>query len=102
MPKTLFFVCGEPWGEAYAARGARAFRERFPAVPMEGIGSTLLAAEGVGLLRDYGDISVIGVTEALRRLPAIRAALSAATERASRPDIGGVGLGGFPAFHLRG
>src|SRR3989337_557414 len=101
MPKTLFFVCGERSGEAYAARVARAFRERFPAVPMEGIGSTLLAAEGVGLLRDYGDISVIGVTEALRRLPAIRAALSAATERVSRPDIGAVVLVDFPDFNFR-
>ena len=37
MPKTLFLVCGEPSGEAYAARVARAFRGRFPGVPMEGI-----------------------------------------------------------------
>jgi lipid-A-disaccharide synthase len=101
MPKTLFLVCGEPSGEAYAARVARAFRGRFPGVPMEGIGSALLAAEGVGLLRDYGDISVIGVTEALRRLPAIRAALAAATERLSRPDIGAVLLVDFPDFNFR-
>ncbi len=101
MPKTLFLVCGEPSGEAYAARVARAFRGRFPGVPMEGIGSAVLAAEGVRLLRDYGDISVIGVTEALRRLPAIRAALSAATERVSRPDIGAVLLVDFPDFNFR-
>jgi len=101
MPKTLFLVCGEPSGEAYAARVARTFRNRFPGVPMEGIGSTLLAAEGVKLLRDYGDISVIGITEALRRLPAIRAALSAATERASRSDIGAVLLVDFPDFNFR-
>jgi len=68
---------------------------------MEGIGSALLASEGVSLLRDYGDISVIGVTEALRRLPAIRAALSAATERVRRPDIGAVLLVDFPDFNFR-
>jgi len=68
---------------------------------MEGIGSALLASEGVRLLRDYGDISVIGVTEALRRLPAIREALSAATERVSRPDIGAVLLVDFPDFNFR-
>ena len=101
MPKTLFLVCGEPSGEAYAARVARAFRSRYPGVPMEGIGGALLASEGVRLLRDYGDISVIGVTEALRRLPAIRAALSAATERVSRPDIGAVLLVDFPDFNFR-
>ena len=101
MPKTLFLVCGEPSGEAYAARVARVFRSRFPGVSMEGIGSALLAAEGVKLVRDYGDISVIGVTEALRRLPAIRDALSAASERASRPDIGAVLLVDFPDFNFR-
>ena len=101
MPKTLFLVCGEPSGEAYAARVARAFRSRFPDVPMEGIGSALLASEGVSLLRDYGDISVIGVTEALRRLPAIRAALSAAMERVRRPDVGAVLLVDFPDFNFR-
>jgi len=101
MPKTLFLVCGEPSGEAYAARVARAFRRRFPDVPMVGIGSTLLAAEGVGLLRDYGDISVIGITEVLRRLPKIRAVLSAATERVRRPDIGAVLLIDFPDFNFR-
>ena len=101
MPKTLFLACGEPSGEAYAARVARAFRRRFPAVPMEGIGSALLASEGVRILRDYGDISVIGVTEALRRLPAIRASLSAATARVRRPDIGAVLLVDFPDFNFR-
>jgi lipid-A-disaccharide synthase len=101
MPKTLFLACGEPSGEAYAARVARAFRARFPAVPMEGIGSSRLAAEGVKILRDYGDISVIGITEALRRLPAIRGTLSAATERVNRPDIGAVLLVDFPDFNFR-
>ncbi len=101
MAKTLFLACGEPSGEAYAARVARVFRGRFPGVPMEGIGSALLASEGVSILRDYGDISVIGVTEALRRLPAIRAALSTVTERVSRPDIGAVLLVDFPDFNFR-
>jgi len=68
---------------------------------MEGIGSALLAAEGVKILRDYGDISVIGFTEALRRLPAIRAALSAVTDRVRRPDIGAVLLVDFPDFNFR-
>ncbi|GAB4229974.1 MAG: lipid-A-disaccharide synthase [Deltaproteobacteria bacterium] len=101
MPKTLFLVCGEPSGEAYAARVAHRFRRRFPEVPIEGIGGERLASEGVKLLREYGDISVIGVTEALRRLPAIRSALSAAVDRVRRPDIGAVLLVDFPDFNFR-
>jgi lipid-A-disaccharide synthase len=101
MPGTLFLLCGEPSGEAYAARVARAFRERFPGVPMEGIGSSRLEGEGVKLLRDYGDISVVGVTEVLRHLPAIRNALGAVKERISRPDIGAVVLVDYPDFNFR-
>jgi lipid-A-disaccharide synthase len=101
MPRTLFLLCGEPSGEAYAARVARMFRRRFPGAPMEGIGGPLLEAEGVTLLRDYGDISVVGVTEVLRHLPAIRSALSAATDRVRRPDIGAVVLVDYPDFNFR-
>ncbi len=101
MPKTLLLLCGEPSGEAYAARVAEAFRRRFPRVPMEGIGSSRLEAKGVTLLRDYGDISVVGFTEVLKHLPAIRSALSAATERVRRPDVGALVLVDYPEFNFR-
>lgn len=99
--KTLFLLCGEPSGEVYAARVARAFRERYPDVPLEGIGSSRLEREGVRLLRDYGDISVMGFTGVARRLPAILGALRAAKERVARPDIGAVVLVDFPDFNFR-
>ncbi|RJP20106.1 MAG: lipid-A-disaccharide synthase [Deltaproteobacteria bacterium] len=100
-PKTLFLLCGEPSGEAYAARVAREFRRRHPGVPMEGIGGARLADEGVKLLLDYGAISVVGVTEVLTHLPAIRSALAAATGRVLRPDIGAVVLVDYPDFNFR-
>jgi lipid-A-disaccharide synthase len=99
--KTLFLLCGEPSGEVYAARVARAFRARYPDVPLEGIGSARLEGEGVRLLRDYGDISVMGFTGVARRLPAILGALRSAEERVSRPDIGAVVLVDFPDFNFR-
>jgi lipid-A-disaccharide synthase len=101
MPRTLFLLCGEPSGEVYAARVARAFRERYPGVPLEGIGSSRLEGEGVRLLRDYGDISVMGFTGVVKRLPEIHRALRAAKDRVSRPDIGAVVLVDFPDFNFR-
>jgi len=101
MPKTLFLLSGEPSGEAYAVRVAREFRRRFPDAPMEGIGGPRLQAEGVKLLRDYADISVVGFTEVLSHLPAIRNALSAAKRRVLRDDIGAVVLVDFPEFNFR-
>src|SRR4030066_824831 len=99
--KTLFIVCGEPSGETYAVRVARAFRKRFPLVPMEGIGSARLANEGVRLLLDYGEISVVGMTEGARHLPAIVRAPPAAVRRATRPDVGALLLVDFPDFNYR-
>jgi len=99
--KSLFLVCGEPSGETYAVRAVRAFRQRFPDVPVEGIGSSRLAAEGVSLLLDYKEISVVGLTEVVRHLPAIATALRAAGKRATRPDTGAVLLVDFPEFNFR-
>ncbi len=101
MPKTLFLLCGEPSGEAYASRVAREFRRRFPGAPMEGIGGPRLESEGVTLLRDYADISVMGFTEVLSHLRAIRSALSAAKERVRKGDIGAVVLVDYPEFNFR-
>jgi lipid-A-disaccharide synthase len=99
--KTLFIICGEPSGETYAASVARAFRRRFPRVPMEGIGSSRLAAEGVRLLLDYGAISVVGILEVVRHLPAVVSALRAAKRRIGGPDVGALLLVDFPDFNFR-
>ncbi len=101
MPKTLFLLCGEQSGEAYAARVAGEFRRRFPDAPMEGIGGERLEAQGVALLRNYADISVVGFTEVLSHMGAIRDALSAAKRRLRGGDIGAVVLVDFPEFNFR-
>jgi lipid-A-disaccharide synthase len=98
--KTLFILCGEPSGETYAVRVARAFRRRFPGVPMEGIGSDRLAGEGVRLLLDYAEISVVGMTEVARHLPAIAQALRAAVRRVTSTDVGALLLVDFPEFNF--
>jgi lipid-A-disaccharide synthase len=100
-PKTLFIVCGEPSGEAYAASVARAFRRRRPRAGVEGIGSAALAAEGVRLLLDYGGISVVGIAEVSRHLPAIVSALRAAKRRVGESDVGALLLVDFPDFNFR-
>jgi lipid-A-disaccharide synthase len=99
--KSLFIICGEPSGEAYAAQAARAFRHRFPSVPMEGIGGLRLEGEGVRILLDYRRISVVGFTEVLRHLPAIAGALLRAVRFGTRPGVGALLLVDFPDFNFR-
>jgi len=99
--KTLFMICGEASGEAYAAGVAKVFRRRYPDAPMEGIGSRRLAAEGVRILQDYGGISVVGITEAARHIPALVSALRRAVRGATSPDVGALLLVDFPDFNFR-
>lgn len=100
-PGTLFMVCGEPSGEAYAAGVARAFRKRVPGAVLEAIGSRRLEAEGVRIRLDYGEISVVGFSEVISHLPAIARALWIACRRASAPDVRAVLLVDFPEFNFR-
>ncbi|HZW36617.1 MAG TPA: lipid-A-disaccharide synthase [Candidatus Deferrimicrobiaceae bacterium] len=99
--QSLFILCGEPSGEAYAASVARAFRRRYPGVPMEGIGSSALESEGVRLFRDYGSISVVGILEVVRHLPAVVSALRDAKRRVGGGGVGALLLVDFPDFNFR-
>jgi len=99
--KSLFVVCGEPSGETYAVRAIREFRKRYPDVPVAGIGSSRLEEAGVELLLDYREISVVGLTEVIRHLPAIVRALRATGRRATRRDVGALLLVDFPEFNFR-
>jgi lipid-A-disaccharide synthase len=67
---------------------------------MEGIGSNRLAGEGVRLLLDYAEISVVGMTEVVSHLPAIARALRLAVRRVTGPDIGALLLVDFPEFNF--
>lgn len=98
---SVFMICGEPSGETYAVQVAREFRRRFPAVPMEGIGGPRLADAGVRLHMDYRTISVVGLTEVVRHLPAIAVALREASRLAVRPGVAAVLLVDFPDFNFR-
>ena len=100
-PKTLLIICGEPSGETYAVGVARSFHRRYPDARMEGIGSVRLAAEGVRLLLDYSDISVVGLTEVVRHLPGLVSAMRCAVRRVTQPDVGAVLLVDFPEFNFR-
>jgi len=68
---------------------------------MEGIGSSKLASEGVSLLLDYGAISVVGILEVARHLPAVFSALRAAKRRVGGTDVGALLLVDFPDFNFR-
>jgi lipid-A-disaccharide synthase len=80
--------CGEPSGDLYAGALARALIERQPGIDVFGFGGPLCREAGVRMVGEYTGLSVTGLTEALRVLPAtwrmMRRLVDACDE--TRPD----------------
>lgn len=97
----LLVVAGEASGDQHGARMLRELQHLRPGLRAFGLGSTQLRAEGVDLVADSREISVVGISEALAILPRAREIqdlLVAACER-RRPDV--AVLIDFPEFNLR-
>ena len=97
----VMLSCGEPSGDVYAGRLARALSAIRPGVDVFGFGGPQCADAGVRLIGSYEGLSVTGLTEALRVLPAtfamLRRLLRAA--RDTRPDV--LVLIDYPDFNFR-
>ncbi len=93
--------CGEPSGDLYAGGLVRALLEREPDLDVFGFGGPLCRAAGVRLIDDYAGLSVTGLTEALRVLPATFAVLRRLVRAAeeTRPDA--LVVVDYPDFNFR-
>ena len=93
--------CGEPSGDLYAGSLATELRAREPGVEIFGLGGERLASSGADVVAHYRDISVTGLTEALRVVPdsfrLLRTLTNEATRR--RPDV--FVAVDFPDFNFR-
>jgi lipid-A-disaccharide synthase len=68
----IYLVAGEPSGDRLGARLMAALRaETDGAVRFQGVGGTMMAAEGLTSLFPIADLAVMGLAEVLPRLPRI-------------------------------
>jgi lipid-A-disaccharide synthase len=97
----LVLVAGEASGDLHGAALARGIRLLAPHVRLSGMGGPRMAQAGVDLLADVRDTAVVGFSEAIRALPALRRAFRRLADalRADRPDA--LVLIDFPGFNLR-
>jgi lipid-A-disaccharide synthase len=97
----ILVVAGEASGDQHAADLVRALKDKRPELRFFGMGGARLAEQGVELLFHAREISVMGITEVLPKLPRIlgvlRGLTRAATER--RPEL--ALLVDIPDFNLR-
>jgi lipid-A-disaccharide synthase len=97
----VMVVAGEASGDLHGASLCRALQAQSPGVRLFGLGGPLMAAAGMELLADIRETAVIGFSEVVRRLPAIRRIYRrlVATLTSEHPDV--VVLIDFPGMNLR-
>lgn len=96
----LLLSAGEASGDMYAARLASALRQRLD-VAIFGMGGPQMRAAGVEIITDYSEVSVVGITEVLKRLPSLTRAMRRLVDEAQRRKPPLAILTDFPGFHLR-
>jgi lipid-A-disaccharide synthase len=84
----------------YAARLATALKQRLD-VALFGMGGPQMRAAGVEIITDYSEVSVVGITEVLKRLPSLLRAMRHLVDEAHRREPPLAILTDFPGFHLR-
>jgi lipid-A-disaccharide synthase len=87
-PLKLFILAGEPSGDRIAADLVARLKQRVP-LAISGIGGHDLIAEGLKPLFPMSDLSVMGISDVLKRLPLLlwRIEQSARAIRRGNPDI---------------
>jgi len=99
-PIPLLLSAGEASGDMYAARLATALKQRLD-VSIFGMGGPQMRAAGVEVITDYSEVSVVGITEVLKRLPSLTRAMRHLVDEAERRNPPLAILTDFPGFHLR-
>jgi lipid-A-disaccharide synthase len=99
-PIPLLLSAGEASGDMYAARLASALKRRLD-VAIFGMGGPQMLAAGVEIIADYSEVSVVGITEVLKRLPSLTRAMRHLVDEAQQRKPPLAVLTDFPGFHLR-
>jgi len=100
-PLRLLVVAGEASADAHGAEVVRCLTERRPDIECFGLGGERLVEAGLRRIADPGVLNVVGVSEALRRLPAIRRLFRAVLAETERQRPRAALLLDLPDFNLR-
>lgn len=85
----LAIVAGEVSGDLLGADLVAALKRRQPGIELVGVGGDALEAQGLRSLFDFSELSIMGITQVLAKLPTLVARIrqTAAAIIAARPDI---------------
>jgi lipid-A-disaccharide synthase len=99
-PKVMM-VAGEASGDLHCAHLAEKLKELCPSLTIFGMGGKLMAQTGVQIDYDISDLSVMGITEVLGKLPIVLSRLKGLKSLIDqrKPDV--IVLVDFPDFNVR-
>ncbi len=101
MSRNLLVVAGEASGDMYGAALVREIRKLDGAIETWGCGGDRMRGEGVEILYDAREFSVLGFTEVFTRIPVFLRALSRMKRSIEERKPSAVVLIDFPGFNLR-
>jgi len=99
-PPEILISAGEASGEMYAAQLARALKEKTGA-RLFGLGGPHMREAGVEVIADSSRVAVVGISEALARIPAAIRILKQLEQEAAKRKPKLAILVDFPDFNLR-
>ena len=85
---TVFISAGEPSGDLHAAKLVLSLKNTSPNINLIGNGGDKMANAGVKICNHINQMSVMGFTEVLKKLPSLFKILDSTVERiiSSKPD----------------
>src|SRR3989442_9637879 len=99
-PPQILISAGEASGEMHAARLATALLKRAD-IHLFGLGGPRMGEAGVEMVANCSEVAVLGISEVLHRLPALRRVMRRLVAEAARRKPALAILTDFPGFHLR-
>lgn len=99
--KQILIVCGEASGDLNAANLAKNILKINPDIKILAVGGKLLKEAGAEIIYDIKDISVIGLFDALKKLPKFFALKKLILQKIKQEKLNAVILVDFSGFNLR-
>jgi len=101
MVKKIFIVAGDPSGDLHGANLVNALKEISSQIEIYGLGGERMEKAGVRLLDKLTELAIVGFSEAIINILALRRIYRKAEEflRNEKPDI--IVLIDYPGFNLR-
>lgn len=99
--REVLFVAGEASGDLHAGSVAERLRALRPDLAMAGVGGGHLRAAGGEVIRDYGELAVMGFVEVLKHVPKHAALLRTLRSRIASGNVAVVVLVDYPGFNMK-